>query len=289
MARYRPPFVFTDEQFYDAVQKGMSVNEMARVFGVNRSSIYKRIRRRNVSPQKKEPLFNENIFDAIDTEEKAYWLGFLYADGSVTNKYKRHVVEISLKEDDIVHLLKFNDFIGLDKKLHRVKVADAKCGDVVCRRCRIIVSSKHLCDTLEKYGCVPKKSLILQFPNLSIFQSEQLVYDFIRGYIDGDGSIRLVGKNVCTIYLSVLGTKEFLTGMLDVLKSPSDSYHIYHQHENNTYTLVWKTKESRRIADLIYGNASISLDRKYGKYEFAVFYSNMRDNYRAKTVKAETR
>ena len=288
MARYRPPFIFTDEQFIDAVNKGMTASEIAHLFGVNRSSVYKRIRRRRVSLIKNSPNYNETVFDIIDTEEKAYWLGFLYADGCVTNKTKRHCVELSLKADDVEHLWKFNDFLGFNRSLNKVKIGNAKCGSVVCKRCRITVCGKHICDSLEKLGCVPQKSLILKFPDNSIFKYPELIYDFIRGYIDGDGSIRVTGKLYYTIYLRVLGTKEFLEGLLDVLSSPKDSYHILHErYKNNTYDLVFKTVESRRICDLIYAHSTISLDRKYERYKFAVAHSNMNDNNRTKTVKTE--
>ena len=53
--------------------------------------------------------FNEHIFDIIDTEEKAYWLGFIYADGCIS--LKTNAFEISLKYDDINHLNKFNTFM----------------------------------------------------------------------------------------------------------------------------------------------------------------------------------
>lgn len=287
--KYRPPFVFTDEEFYSAIEQGKTVKEMAELFGVNRSSIYKRIKRRKTKLQKKPRVFDDTIFDCIDTEEKAYWLGFLYADGCVTNKKKRHCVELSLKASDTEHLYKFNDFLGINRKLNRVKIGNVNCGDVVCKRCRISISSVHLCESLEKLGCVPQKSLILKFPDKSIFKYPELVYDFIRGYVDGDGSIRVTGKLFYTIYLRILGTKEFLDGLLNALCSPKDSYHILHErYKNNTYDLVFKTVESRRICDLIYAQSNISLNRKYEKYKFAVTHSNVNDNNRAKTVKAET-
>lgn len=285
---YNPPFVFTDEQFYNALHEGKSVNEMAKMFGVNRSSIYKRIRKHKIKvPFIKEPIFNEHIFDSIDNEEKAYWLGFLYADGCVLIGKKRYVLELSLKADDVNHLWKFNDFLGYDRKLNKVKIGDIKCNGKLCSRCRIGVSSKHLCFRLKELGCVPRKSLILRFPNLNIFKESRFVYDFIRGYIDGDGSIRVTGKRFSSIHLSALGTKEFIEGLIATTNSMN--YHIYHKHNaSNTYDIYWNTTESRRLCDLMYGNSTISLDRKYEKYVFAVAHSNMCDNYRAKTVKAET-
>lgn len=63
----------------------------------------------------KRPFNNRYIFDKIDTEEKAYWLGFLYADWSVGSKEDK--IELSLAACDYNHIQKFKDFIGLDNKI----------------------------------------------------------------------------------------------------------------------------------------------------------------------------
>ena len=60
----------------------------------------------------KNVLYN---FEKIDTEEKAYWLGFLYADGSVGSKDDR--IELGLAEKDFHHIEKFRDFIGINNKI----------------------------------------------------------------------------------------------------------------------------------------------------------------------------
>ena len=51
---------------------------------------------------------DETVFDTIDTEEKAYWLGFLYADGNINSK--EYKLEINLCANDWQHLKKFQDF-----------------------------------------------------------------------------------------------------------------------------------------------------------------------------------
>ena len=53
--------------------------------------------------------FDNTVFDTIDTEEKAYWLGFMYADGYVQNN--GNSVELSLKGSDVEHLEKFRVFL----------------------------------------------------------------------------------------------------------------------------------------------------------------------------------
>ena len=56
-----------------------------------------------------------HIFEKIDTEDKAYWLGFLYADGSVGSKENK--IELGLAEQDLHHIEKFRDFIGINNKI----------------------------------------------------------------------------------------------------------------------------------------------------------------------------
>jgi len=63
---------------------------------------------------------------------------------------------------------------------------------------------------LIKLGCVPNKSLILKFPSLDIFSNKSLIYPFIRGYFDGDGSI-FESKN--NFYISISGNNDFLQGL----------------------------------------------------------------------------
>jgi len=58
----------------------------------------------------------EEAFDNIDTEEKAYWLGFLYADGWVSSK--GNTVGLTLALKDIEHLKKYNNFLRYEKGLN---------------------------------------------------------------------------------------------------------------------------------------------------------------------------
>ena len=93
-------------------------------------------------------------FNKIDTEEKAYWLGFLYADGSVGSKEDK--IELGLAEKDLKHIEKFRDFMNITNKIsyrERTKSYRMSFRSIQCKQ-----------DLINK-GCVPKKSLILNFPN----------------------------------------------------------------------------------------------------------------------------
>lgn len=109
-----------------------------------------------VSNKQNQVTIDENIFDNINTEEKAYWLGFIFADGYISSKSFHFELSLSLKDKD--HLQKFSDFCKYTKSIKTDSY-----------RCRFCLRNKHLWNTLNNYGCVPQKSLILKFPNIEIF------------------------------------------------------------------------------------------------------------------------
>lgn len=204
-----------------------------------------------INPQNRTK-FDDTVFESINTVEKAYWLGFLYADGSMSKN--NNTIELSLKSSDIGHLIKFKYFLGFEenKKLFQDSV-----------RCRLQFSNKKVKQDLSILGCVPKKSLILTFPT-----PEQVprifIKDFIRGYIDGDGCLYIKPTNHLP-YLSIAGTKEFLQELLNVTEWKSNK--IYHPPNTNICTIGWSGKYVLNYLDDIYEDATIFLDRKYEKYQ----------------------
>lgn len=211
---------------------------------------------------------NYNYFDKIDTEEKAYWLGFLFADGNISKPYRikkdgsikngNYRIELSLKGDDIEHLKKFAKAIGYEKEL---KITKASCNST---RCRLGISNKHMWETLNTLGCVPCKSLILKFPELSVFKNKWLIYSFIRGYVDGDGCIGFKNKNHTDMQIRILGTEEFLTTLQQQLPLETDNKI---SNNRNIKVLIFNSKRGAYVSSILYKGASIYLERKYLKYK----------------------
>lgn len=215
---------------------------------------------------KSRTIFDKNIFDTIDTEEKAYWLGFIYADGNISSHKegvkKRYSFELSLSNNDINHLKKFKEFIKSNKEL---KVSTA--GNLYkYLRCRICISNKHLWNVLNSYGCVPKKSLTLKFPKISIFFSKDLIRHFIRGYFDGDGCISYNNKSHTEMSISLLGTKDFLEELQRNLPLEKENK-IYKEKNKKVYQLSFQRSRGIYILNYLYKDAKIYLDRKYKRYK----------------------
>ena len=266
------------KKFKDAVDmyKKMCISPtcIAKKFGINSQSLSAELKELGVfDPEKqgrKEKAYNEYIFDSIDTEEKAYWLGYIYADGYIYNIKPRdsgridYNFELCSKGDDIDHMQKFADFISYKAALKKTKVIT---NGIEYSRCRVCLSSKHLWETLNNYGCTPRKSLTLQFPSLNIFKDESLIRHFIRGYFDGDGYVSKIKNDYKALTIQVLGTESFLNSILKNLKISAE---LKHNHGNSEeITMYFKINSIQALTFLykIYNNSNIYLDRKYEKYK----------------------
>lgn len=238
--------------FIDDYKKGgISIAQLAKKYKLSPTTIAKWIKKEGIEiiNNQNRTKFNENIFDKIDTKEKAYWLGFIFADGYISNR--DNTFELSLSINDKNHLDKFNCF--MQHEFNNVKTDSF--------RCRWSVVNKHLWNTLNNYGCTSNKSLTLKFPSLDIFEDDHLVIDFIRGYVDGDGSLFFESKTNSS-RISVLGTKDFLENINNYLLNDSNKLSSNHGSKE-TLCLSRGCAKAVAIAYMLYYKSTIYLDRKY--------------------------
>lgn len=154
---------------------------------------------------------NDNIFHVIDTPEKAYWIGFLSADGYVFNRNgKEKKVGLSLSVKDLEHLEKFKKFISATYPIHKY----TSSGFSESEYCRIVVSSDSMYDDLLKNGVVEHKTEILKPPNTI---PKYLTKYYLLGYFDGDGSIYLSRGRSPFYSISIVGTDAICTFINDLL------------------------------------------------------------------------
>lgn len=257
MGKYRE----VNKELIELVEQGKTGKEISRILRLDYSTVHTKLRKLNINlPNKHNELkFDNTVFDSIDTEEKAYWLGFLFADGNISSY--NNTVELSLKGDDITHLRKYNNFL---KNTKDVTLGVSKYKDKEFSRCRCSVTNKYFHQRLCNLGCVPKKSLILKFPDKNIFKKQHLVYDFIRGYIDGDGSISY--RSTGSLVLQIIGTKEFLEEIISIFPEVfNEVLYKDKRNENNTYFITCCSTKANYILEILYKNATIYLDRKYNR------------------------
>lgn len=247
----------TKELFEKYLEEGLNFKQIGEIYGASGSSISSKAKKLNIIKERK---YNIHVFDNIDTEEKAYWLGFLFADGCVYNSPKRYALSLALKATDYDHVKKFKNFLEDTRDDSVIKVSTINKNNKSYSEARYVVCSIDIVRKLVSYGCVPRKSLILKFPEESIFKEKKLIFDFIRGYIDGDGCLCSKGKNQ-RLYISINGTYDFLSKIKEYFPT---FYKV--SKRGNIYSLEVGCDKADEIATILYENSTIYLDRKYKKF-----------------------
>lgn len=202
---------------------------------------------------------NENYFEEIDSPDKAYWLGFLEADGCIT-KDSLHLI-FSLQTNDKQTLIKFLNSIESNAPI-KDKTREWKGKTYYLSS--VDINSVKLCLDLIKLGCTSQKSYTLEPPVLD----EDLIPYWILGYMDGDGSISITKDRKYTrIILAFTGTYSVLSFIKEYFKSNSK---ISKEHRcKNTYRFHVTEGFSIPFLSYVYSNPiiyTISLDRKRKKF-----------------------
>lgn len=212
-------------------------------------------------------FFNENYFEEIDTNEKAYWLGFISADGGISraSSYNSYRLKISLSSKDRNHLQLFlNAIKACDTVIHDIVSSDGFCNDKGTPLSYISLNSYKMCMDLKKYGVVPNKTHLMKFPSLP----KEFLADYIRGFIDRDGSFHyhydLKNKRYRFSFEIVGANKDYIESLNSIFHLNNINTHIYIRSSNHNYRLMsGSKKEICKIINWIYDNPSVYLKRKY--------------------------
>lgn len=203
--------------------------------------------------------YDEFFFDKIDTEEKAYWLGFIYADGYLNNQ---NGVGIELDVKDKEHLEKYRKAIQAEKE---VKIYHKNSTYGPQTNCRFVVNSSHMHTILLSYFGSIHKTLEGTFPKID----KELEHHLIRGFFDGDGSLtgfrgddNLFRPMVS--FTSMHKTLEYIEGISGFswnwsqrVKTEVDNYQI----------ACGRVQDCLNFLNYMYKDATVYLDRKYELYQ----------------------
>lgn len=208
---------------------------------------------------------NEDYFSYINSEDKAYFLGFLYADGYIHDK--RKYVYLTLQEDDKEILEKFQICLETNKPLLRI---DRSNEPNTKTQWRLAITRKKIYNDLKRLGLYQKKSLTLTPDKLSF--DENLIRHFIRGYFDGDGSFswyRPKNRNTIQSCLSIVCTKEFCEYFKIIFQNievKSSRGKRFNNKQNCFNFIISGNRQVLKSLKFIYENSSFYLKRKYTKY-----------------------
>jgi intein-encoded DNA endonuclease-like protein len=243
---------------------GLSCYSIAKICNCTPQAIYYIIKKANVSLRTLSEAATKythdtTFFNVIDTEEKAYYLGLLYADGNVSN----NVLSISLQIKDQDILEKFKKIIKYTGPLLNINKPGNRQNQI-----KLSITSPILIKNLLKHGLYPNKGTTLSFPTTL---SENLYPHFIRGYFDGDGCIYTNNKSKDYLF-SMLGPHDFLIKIQNILISnlAINKTKLYNPKNCKITKLHVLTYQGRlnliKICNYLYANSTCYLERKYNKY-----------------------
>lgn len=210
---------------------------------------------------------NFDYFETIDSYDKAYFLGFIGADGCVydrneVNRQKSLSICIHRKDEYILDI--FRKCIDSNNKILRNEYYTDN--NVLVETSTIVIVSDKMCDDLSKYEIVPRKTWTFKVKNIP----DKYMWHFIRGFFDGDGSISKNKKsdNPSDYSMSFVGNKYTMSFIHDylsnhnikssLLKCKEDNY------ANDFYQLTINNINSRYLLiEYLYENCGeIYLPRK---------------------------
>lgn len=272
-------YYILDAYYNCGVTPKVSAESLQKDLLVNAQTIRKVIRRygdiRKIPEAMKIYSVNEDYFEVIDTPEKAYWLGLLYADGHVTKDTDR--VVIALKAEDGYLLQQFMDDVEYTGLLELdLSNKSEKDGRTLPQR-RVRINSKKMAQDLTKWGCSTTKTENLRFPH---WMAEDLRPHFARGFIDGDGSVSFsCGKYNSYLEIGWCGTWAMTFELAIFFWNHTNyrncsTYKIGRIYENKT-----RGRFAIEIGDLIYKDATRKMKRKYENYIYA------KENFKPKREK----
>lgn len=213
----------------------------------------------NSSKSHRTYKINEDFFDVIDTEEKAYVLGFLYADGC--NYEPKNTILINLKYTDKEILEKISSLLYVEYKELKYKIPK-NTGHNTQPQYMFSICSQKMSKRLAEIGCTNNKSLTLEFPTEV---PDYLVNHFIRGYVDGDGWIGEKSLGVASTHMFLIKIQEILENILSV----KSCIRISKPNSTNQITSMLECSGALKVDkvyDWLYEEATIYLQRKYNTY-----------------------
>lgn len=276
-------FKISDEEIKRLYLEGNSLNDIAKIaqdtkglmalrnrlikLGVDTTKDMRKYRYK-ISASCRKYNFNEHIFDNIDTEEKAYWLGWLFSDGY--NHYSKCTVSLRVQEEDIEILYKFQKFLQTDTPIHTYSIK-TNTNKLQRNYSDLTLCSPYFSERLADLGCIQAKTLILKFPDIPNY----LYQHFIRGYFDGDGCFSVTKRNnrkspnSLTYQFNIVGMPDFLLKVQDIIVQNTGvkKLSLKVRKGNKAVTIHYNGHNvCKSILDYLYKDASVYLNRKYEKY-----------------------
>lgn len=241
-------------------QKGMPCYNIAKSIGFDAKVVKMFLEKKNIYETRHHRTYNcdQEFFDIINTEIKAYWLGFIAADGCIKNKNHLSLVLKSTDEKHIEIFLK--DIKSEHPIFHETRIVKGK----IYHASGVNIGSQKIVQGLVEKGVCQQKSLILKWINVR----SDLERHFIRGYFDGDGCF-CVRKTRKECSYSFTGSPFFIPVLQEIIQSNCGLKKVSIQQRNKKSKSFFYggIKNCRTIYHYLYDDCSVFLGRKKEKAE----------------------
>ena len=262
------------EQIISEYLQGKSPLELGSRYGVSSGTIRNVLKRCNVplrgrNHSARKYTWNDKFLDIINSPEKAYVLGFFYADGCNHQSTNRWLITVTDKEilhkiaaamDSTMIFDQAEGRVGRFFKGHTVKTAKTQY--------TLRISSPHLCERMTALGAPPKKTGITRWPDHSQIP-RHLTWHFLRGLMDGDGYI-ITGlakkNNNPVITVGWCADDHLAKGIVDWLNLVG--IHATLRDRGSIHEVVVAGRlQATELLELLYKDSTIHMDRKRAKYD----------------------
>lgn len=235
-----------------------SIKLKAQILNIHKSKDYMESLADDISVQNRIYSLDEHYFKNIDDQNKAYFLGFIYADGCVMPREKGRSkrFRFALHKKDIKLVQKLKECLKAEHPL-RTHAKDAVC---------IEIASRELYDDLLSHNIIPRKSYTYEFPtNIP----DNLLSHYIRGCFDGDGCIHCSKDVLSRIHFTICGNEKFCTWALEIIRKYVDiKGSVVKESTEGVYDCsIGGRRQVAKVGKWIYNGAEIYLERKYNKFK----------------------
>lgn len=246
----------------DYRERPVTQEAIAEKYGLSMPTIIKILKQYKVPIWKKAQLFSPNLdeayFEDINSQDKAYFLGYITADACVFWKNARNAfLTMELHEKDKYILEAFMEAVGCNRKL----VANKKS-----RTLAATVTSTKMVRDLERYHVHPRSSLTQEFWDEV---PDAYLASYMRGLVDGDGSFGFYARPGRSVHKKQFcmcsGSKTFMEGfttkMADALGVTLPR--ITADTDRNLYDARWlRNDDLETIISFLYSTDGPYLARK---------------------------
>lgn len=259
---YRPNLNDSQKEYICKNYKTKSSKDISNDLNIS-TSLVKKIWRENNYLGKDTRMYymNFNYFEKIDSPDKSYFLGVIASDGCVYNR-KNHQGMLSFKfhiqEKDII-----DNFLYWTNSNYKPAIYDNKID--------LQINSNKIVNDLKRYNIVNRKTWMYEPYPLT----NELMWHFLRGYFDGDGSIYYIKNSpekLSNWYITYCGNEKTMIFFRNFLINNNINARLYKDNRPEKYTMDFYNLRIREnsskklfLGKLYFNSEKLRLNKKYTK------------------------